>query len=53
MGEKGTQVRKLQLSDEFLSGFWTCVEIFKVDETAICSETDVDAAWQVVLPHGA
>ena len=32
-----------QLSDEFLNGFRACEETPKVEETAITSETDVDA----------
>ena len=43
MGEKGAVVSKQQLSDEFLGGFRTCKETPKVEETAVCSETDVDA----------
>ena len=46
MGEKGAVVSKQQLSDEFLSGFRACEETPKVEETAVCSETDVDAVWQ-------
>ena len=49
MGEKGAVVSKQQLSDEFLDGFRACGETLKVEETAICSETDVDGAWQVVF----
>ena len=49
MGEKCAVVNKQQLSDEFLDGFRACEETLKVEETAICSETDVDAAWQVVF----
>ena len=49
MGEKGAIVREQQLSDEILDGFRVCEETLKVEETAICSETDVDAAWQVVF----
>ena len=43
VGEKGAVVSKQQLSDEFLGGFRTCKETPKVEETAVCSETDVDA----------
>ena len=49
MSEKGAVVSKQQISDEFLDGFRACEETLKVEETAICSETDVDAAWQVVF----
>ena len=47
MGEKGAVVSKQQLSGEFLDGFHACQEMLKVEETDICSETDVDAIWQV------
>ena len=49
MGEKGAVVSKQQLSDEFLYGFRACEETPKVEEIAVCSETDVDAVWQVVF----
>ena len=49
MGEKGAAVSKQQLSDEFLYGFCACEEMPKVEETAVCSETDVDAVWQVLF----
>ena len=49
VGEKGAVVSKQQLSDEFLDGFLACEETPKVEETAVCSETGVDAVWQVVL----
>ena len=49
MGEKGAVVSKQQLSNEFLDGFRACEETPKVEETAVCSETDVDAVWQVVF----
>ena len=49
MGEKGAVFSKQQLSDEFLDGFRACEETPKVEETAVCSETDVDAVWQVVF----
>ena len=49
MGEKGAVVNKQQLSDEFLDGFRACEEMPKVEETAVCSEMDVDAIWQVLL----
>ena len=49
MGEKGAVVSKQQLSDEFLDGFCVCEETLKVEETAICSETDVDAVLQVLF----
>ena len=43
MREKGRVVSKEQLSDEFLDGFCACEETPKVEETAVCSKTDVDA----------
>ena len=49
MGEEHTAISKQQLSDEFLDGFRVCEETPKVEETAICSETDVDAIWQVLF----
>ena len=49
MGEKGTIVSKQQLRDEFLDGFRVCKETPKVEETAVCSEMDVDAIWQVLF----
>ena len=49
MGEKGTVVSKQQLSDEFLNGFHACKETWKVEQTAVCSEMDVDAIWQVLF----
>ena len=49
MGEKGAVVSKLQLSDEFLDGFRACEETPEVEETAVCSETDVNAVWQVLF----
>ena len=49
MGEKGAVVSKQQLSDEFLDGFRACEETPKVEEAAVCSETDVDAVWQVLV----
>ena len=48
MGEKGAVVSKQQLSDEFLDGFRACEETPKVEETAVCSEMDVDTVWQVL-----
>ena len=36
-------------SDEFLDGFRACEETPKVEETAVCSETDVDAVWQFLF----
>ena len=49
MGEKGAAVSKQQLSDGFLDGFRACEETSKVEETAVYSETDVDAVWQVLF----
>ena len=49
MGEKGAVVSKQQLSDEFLDGFRACEETPQVEETAVCSEMDVDTVWQVLF----
>ena len=49
VGEKGTVVSKQQLSDEFLDGFHVWEDMPKVEGTAVCSETDVDAIWQVLF----
>ena len=49
VGKKGTVISKQQLSDEFLIGFCACEETPKVEETAVCWETDVDAIWQVLI----
>ena len=49
MGERVEAVSKQQLSDDFLDGFRACEETLKVEETAVCSETDVDAVWQVLF----
>ena len=49
LGEKGAVVSKQQLSDEFLDGFRACEETPKAEETAVCSETDVDSVWQVLF----
>ena len=49
MGEKGAVISKQQLNDEFLGSFRTCKETTKVEETAVCSETNVDAVWQVLF----
>ena len=49
MGEKGAVVGKQQLSDELLDGFRAREEPPKVEETAVCSETDVNAVWQVLF----
>ena len=46
VGEKSAAVSKQQLSDEFLDGFRACEEAPKVEETAVCSKTDVDVVWQ-------
>ena len=48
MREKGAVVSKRQLSNEFLDGFRPCEVTPKVEETAVCSETDVDTIWQVL-----
>ena len=34
---------------EFLYGFCACEEMPKVEETAVCWETDVDAVWQLLF----
>ena len=49
MGEKGAVVSKQQLSGEFLDGFRASEETPKVEETAVCSKTDVHAVWQVLF----
>ena len=49
MSEKGAVVSKQQLSDQFLDGFCACKEPPKVEHAAVCSETNVDAVWQVVF----
>ena len=49
MGEKGAVISKQELSDKFVGGFRACKETPKVEETAVCSETGVDAVWQVLF----
>ena len=49
MGKKGAVVSKQQLSDEFLDGFRACEETPGVEEIGVCSETNVDAVWQVLF----
>ena len=49
MGEKGAVVSKQQPSHEFLDGFRACEETPTVEETAVCSETYVDAVRQVLF----
>ena len=49
MGKKDAVISKQQLSDEFLDGFCKPEETPKVEETAVCSQTDVDAIWQVLF----
>ena len=49
VGKKGAVVSKQQFSDKFLEGFRACEETPKVKQLAICSETDVDAVWQILL----
>ena len=49
VGEKGAVVSKQQLSDEFLGGFRVCDETPKVEDTAVCSETNIGAVWQVLF----
>ena len=46
-GEKRAVVSKQHLSDEFLGGFRSCEETPKVEQTAVCSETDVCAVWHL------
>ena len=54
MGEMGAVVSKQQLSEEFLDGFRACEETPKVEETTLCSETDVLCRLACpLLPHGA
>ena len=55
MGEKVAVISKKQLSDGFLVGLRACEETPKVEETAVCSETDVDSVWLVffcLTEHG-
>ena len=49
MGEKGAVVSKQQLSDEFLGDFRACEKTPKDAETAVCSKTDVEAVWQILI----
>ena len=42
-------VSKQQLSDEFINGFRAWEETPKFEQIAVCSETDVDAIWQVLF----
>ena len=49
MGEKGAVVSKQQLSDEFLDSFRECEETPKIEETAVCSETDENSVWQILF----
>ena len=49
MGEKGAVVSKQQLNNEFLDGFRACEETPIAEEAAVCSETNVDAVWQVLF----
>ena len=48
MGEK-SGVGKRQLSDVFFNGFRACKETLEVEETAVCSETDVDAILEALF----
>ena len=52
MGEKGAVVSKQRLSDDSFNCFRACVETPKVEQTALCSETDADALWQVLFWNG-
>ena len=49
VGKKGAVVSTQQLSDEFLNGFRAFEETPKVEQTAICSETDADAVWRALF----
>ena len=49
MDEKGAVNNKQQLGDEFLDGFCACEETPGVEEIGVCSETNVDAVWQVLF----
>ena len=43
------QSSEQQLSNEFLNGFRACKEMLKVEHTAVCLKTDVDAIWQILF----
>ena len=49
MGEGGAVVSKQQFSDEFLNSYRACEETPQVEQTAVCSETDVEASRSMVL----
>ena len=49
LGEKSAVVSKQQLNDAFRDGFRACEDTLKIEETAVCSETDVDAVCQVLF----
>ena len=49
MGKKGAVTSKYQLSEELLNCFCACKEMLKVEQIAICSETDVDAIREVLF----
>ena len=49
MGKKGPVISKQKLSDKFFGGFHASELTLKVEETGVCSETDADAFWQVLL----
>ena len=49
MGERGAVVSKQQFSDEFLNGYRANEEIPQVEQTAVCSETDVEASRSMML----
>ena len=50
VGKKGSVISKQQLSEEFLNGFCVCDETPKVEQTFVCSETNVDRAiWQLLF----
>ena len=49
MVEKGAVVSKQQLSDESVDGFSACEETPKVEQTKVCSETDVNAVQHLLF----
>ena len=53
VGKKGSIVNKQQLADEFPNGFRAWKKTLKVEHTTVCSETDVDDVWHVLLSYGA
>ena len=49
MGEKVAVISKHQFTDEFLNNDVCVCKMSKVEHTAVCLETDVDAIWQVLF----